>query len=128
MSGAGSVISTCGFVSMPGSMSLRCAAPEGGLFMGSFKTDEGHIHVGRVAFVGYLIFIVACVTGRVGGRISGGLVTFAMSWWIAFCGKRPPLMWSEYSKSFRMRFGIGLFVTSLAQGISGLWVLYHSGH
>jgi len=96
--------------------------------MGSFRTDEGHIHVGRVAFVSYLTFIVACVTGRVDGRISGFLVTFAMSWWIAFCGKRPPLMWSEYSKSFRMRFGVLLFSGSLVQGILGLWLLYHSGH
>jgi len=96
--------------------------------MDFFKTAAGHIHVGRVAFVGYISFIVACLASGVDGRIGGGFITFAMGWWIAFCGKRPPHTWAEYSTSFRMRFGFGLFVMCVAQAVAGMWLLYYRGH
>ena len=97
--------------------------------MESLKTNAGQIHLGRVAFIGYLIFIVVCLAGRVNGGIGGAFITFAMGWLIAFCGKHPPDSWAEYNTDFRMRFGIVFFVACIAQGVSALWLLYYRpGH
>ena len=77
-----------------------------------FKTDKGLIHVGRVAFIGYGICVAFCIVGDASGDVGGTLITFAMGWWIAFCGKRPPADWDEYTTGLRLRFGIGLSSTA----------------
>ena len=79
--------------------------------MDFFKTDKGIVHVGRLAFVGYVIATVLCMVGHAAAGVGGTLITFAMGWWVAFCGKRPPLRWTEYNSGVRLRFGLALCVT-----------------
>jgi hypothetical protein len=85
--------------------------------MDFFKTDEGMIHVGRVAVVGYAICLAFCTVGHASGRVVGTFASFALAWWIAFCGKHSPRGWSEYKTSLRLRFGIQLGTAAVITGI-----------
>jgi hypothetical protein len=76
--------------------------------VGFFNTDEGQMHVGRVAFASYVVLALVCLETESSAELGSVLITGAIGWWIAFCGKHPPRSWSEYGTSFRLRWGIQL--------------------
>jgi hypothetical protein len=93
-----------------------------------FKTDEGRIHGNRIAGIIYVfIFLTACLAGHEPGALCGSRVTFAISWWIAFCARHPPRTWAEYETNFRFNSGALLVFSSISQQIYALWSLAHAG-
>jgi len=82
--------------------------------MDFFKTDEGLIHTGRIAGTFYLIALVRfCLLPVEFDRLCALRSAFAVGWWLVFCGKQPPRVWSQFTTHPISILGFSLIVVGL---------------